>query len=220
LLLVVPMLRATEVEESKVIHAKGLGTATYTATDAEKPFLQKASPKTFNPDEEMTKAVLEVRAGTYISWFGIVREISRIPESTKQRVVVESKYFSGLGDLHLQTVSINGAGDFDAICESPTYELIPLTLVRLYGRVIEHGAGNPAVAAEYIRVWPLGLFSFRDYGTDASAPKRRTGLHLGKLRIYSSRPAVPSYYTERLACSARELQREWWKKNQERLNNE
>ena len=102
LLLVVPMLRATEVEESKVIHAKGLGTATYTATDAEKPFLQKASPKTFNPDEEMTKAVLEVRAGTYISWFGIVREISRIPDSAKQRVVVESKCFNGLGDRQRQ----------------------------------------------------------------------------------------------------------------------
>jgi len=67
LLLVLPILQATEVEVSKFIHAKGLGTARYTATDTEKPFIQKAAPKTFYPDEDMTKAILDVKVGTYIS---------------------------------------------------------------------------------------------------------------------------------------------------------
>jgi hypothetical protein len=190
------------VEHSKPLpRGLGLGTQTYAPTDAE-----KAATKGWKATELNTGGdAVEKLTGNIdqrIAWFGIIREIKEDKESDTTRLVVEMKYFDGLTDLHLQIVSINGAGDFAVIIPGTGHKLKPLSLVRIYGKVAAEPDGVPEVAADFVRSWDWKLFAFMPYGTDHSNPK---WVELRKIEdeqdVYDSNPAN-AYYEKLLGTRA------------------
>lgn len=74
--------------------------------------------------------------GQFVSWFGIVREIMTDKEGLITSRLVENKYSHDLSDAHIQTVSINGAGDFRVELATHSKDILPLILVRVYGEVV------------------------------------------------------------------------------------
>lgn len=72
-------------------------------------------------------------------------------------------------------VSVSGSGDFLATLDAPEADSIPmLSLVRVYGKVVDEVDGLPGIAAEYVRVWPWLAFTLTDLGPeDHSNPKWR-----------------------------------------------
>src|SRR5690606_20423728 len=111
---------------------------------------------------------LAKQVGEYVGWCGIVRGNEFDTASATTRLLVEHKYFDGLTDLHQQIVSIYGAGDFHVVLPGKVTadEVPPLCLVRVYGTMFNDEAGRPTLNADYVRVWPWGVFAFMDYGTD------------------------------------------------------
>jgi hypothetical protein len=189
---------AVRVEHSKRLpRGRGLGTQTYAPTDAE-----KAATKGWKADELDPGGALEKLTGNIdkrIAWFGIILEIKEDKESDTTRLVVEMKYFDGLTDLHLQIVSINGAGDFAVVIPGTGHKLKSLSLVRVYGKVAaEPEGGIPEVSADFVRSWDWKLFAFMPYGKDHSNPKwvklRRIE---NELDVYDSNP-TNAYYEKLL----------------------
>lgn len=207
----------------------GLGTKAYTPLEDEAPFIRRVTeksvdfwahvkmPKASNvSDEEWRKILKEESArkknfipvdayelskqsGEYVGWFGIVRSLDYDADADQTRLRVEHKYFDGLTDLHLQVVSLYGAGDFHVLAPGKvTSEQVPaLSLVRVYGPVSIDETGLPAVAAQYIRVWDWGLFTFMDYGKDKSAPEWVQLRNVQGGDVYSSR-VNQQFYEDRL----------------------
>jgi len=187
------------VEHSKplVRTSPGLGTTFYAPSPAEKEAtkdwtsdeLQSGSPKT---------ETLRGPQGRRIAWFGIVREVVEDKTKNETRLSVEMKYFDGLTDLHLQIVSLFGAGDFGVVIHKTGHQIKKLSLVRVYGKVVSEEDGVPVVSAQFARVWNWKLFAFMAYGNDKSNPK---WVKLRKMQdkddIYRSDPD-DQYYEERL----------------------
>jgi len=142
-----------------------LSTCAYVPVELEKPFLQKLPS-----NEQVTGSFLgpaytiQGKRGRYISWFGVVRGISLESDSKKVRLLLEQKFFDGLTDCHIMLVAFTGAGDFRALLEVDPQLIPPLSLVRVYGNVVDESFGTPEVAVEYIRVWPWLSFTFTDLG--------------------------------------------------------
>jgi hypothetical protein len=141
---------------------------------------------------------LKKQAGKYVGWFGIVRSMSFDDKAKQTRLRVEHKYFDGLTDLHLQIVSLSGAGDFQVVLpgEVTKKEIPSLGLIRVYGTVAEANS-MPTIQAEFVRVWDWGLFTFMDYGRDKSNPD---WVKLRKVTgddAYSPHPTT-KFYIERL----------------------
>ena len=130
---------------------------------------------------------LESQNGKYVSWFGIVRE------SKGNELLLEHKYFDGLTDLHLQIISINGAGDFNALTSGKSIEIPRLSLVRIYGKLNVKN-NKIIVDAEYLRIWPQGQFAFMDYGFDKSNENWKALRKIKNDDIYSSRPNENYYF--------------------------
>jgi len=202
---------------------QGLGTKAYEPTAKEGPFLKKVTekeisfssnvelPKPTNlSDEEwakMKKDMEKAKAGTnsdekyqladqagrYVGWFGILRKESWDPKAKATSLLVEHKYFDGMVDLHQQIVSLYGAGDFSVALRKEKTGIPSLALVCVYGKVTKNKDGKITVAAEYLRVWDWGLFSFMDYGKD------KTNQDWVKLRktkpeeAYSAKPTAADY---------------------------
>ncbi|WP_193211922.1 hypothetical protein [Luteolibacter marinus] len=145
-------------------------------------------------DYELTE-----QAGQYVGWCGIVREIGYDPAKDQTRLLVEHKYFDGLTDLHLHIVSIFGAGDFQVAIPGKLKpdQIKPLSLVRIYGKVLAGNEAGPAIRADYIRVWDWGFFTFMDYGKDKGNAKWRKLRTVDDDDIYDPRPD-PSFYETRL----------------------
>jgi hypothetical protein len=136
------------------------------------------------------------QAGIYVGWFGIVREATWDEKKGVTSLLIEHKYYDGLTDLHIQVVSINGAGDFTATIPKQA-NIPPLSLVRVYGKVSKDKDGSASVAAEYVRVWDWGFFTFMDYGKDKTNPKWLKLRKLDGEDAYSSRPD-DAFYEKRI----------------------
>lgn len=140
---------------------------------------------------------LQNKVGQRVCWFGIVREVREDKEKNETLVLAEMKYFDGQIDVHLQVVSIFGAGDFRAALRGTGHKIKPLCLARFYGKVTKEEGGIPLVAADYVRVWDWGLFAFVDYGKDKGNPKWRKLRTVADDEVYSDQPD-DAYYEERI----------------------
>jgi hypothetical protein len=201
---------------------RGLGTAGYRPTETEAPFEAKVTETPINlwagleipppfgerPDpkkeaeekkrreDDLAKAKnysLAGQAGEYVGWFGIVRGSSWNEGSRKSELLIQHCYSDGLSDLHIQVVSIYGAGDFRAVLADRATNVPSLSLVRVFGKVVKGKDGTPEVSAEYVRVWDWGLFTFMDYGVDKTNPTWRARRQIEADNIYTPRP-TPAYY--------------------------
>jgi hypothetical protein len=163
--------RAVRVEHSKPLpRDTGLGTQAYAPTDAEKTAIKEWKSAELNSGTDKVENLLG-NVDKRVAWFGIIREVREDKESDTTRLVVEMKYFDGLTDLHLQIVSINGAGDFAVKVPGTGHTLKTLSLVRVYGKVTGEREAMPEVAADFVRSWDWKLFAFMPYGKDHSNPK-------------------------------------------------
>jgi hypothetical protein len=187
-----------ETEVVKPLKPTGsLGTCAYRATPAEQSFFQK-----LEKSETVTGSILQSysirgKKDKYVSWFAIVRGYSRVEGADNQvRILLEQKYFDGMTDCHIMLVSAQGSGDFLAAMEIEGKQTIPmLSLVRVYGKVVEESSGVPRVQAEYARVWPWGAFTLTDLGPeDHGNPKWRQLCKVCKSgRVYNPYPSNDYY---------------------------
>jgi hypothetical protein len=186
------------VEHSKPIRrtSEVLGTTAYPPTDAEKHAI-KAYTETELASGSPESGTLKGKPGRRIAWFGIVRDVHEDKAKNETRLRVEMKYFDGMTDLHLQIVSLYGAGDFETVIPGTGHGIKNLSLMRVYGKVVGETGGLPLVSAQFVRDWDWGLFAFMDYGSDKSNPNWVKLRKVDKFHIYSSRPDQ-QYYEDRI----------------------
>jgi hypothetical protein len=175
-----------------------LSTCEYSPVEKEKPFFHRV------PDKERVTGsafgppfAIHDKQGKYVSWFGIVRGITPpAPDAKTTTLLLEQKYFDGLTDCHIMLVAFAGDGDFLATLEVDPASIPALSLVKVYGKVVDEHDGVPLVAVEYLRVWPWFGFTFtnlaaEDHGNPRWAQFCETCKRKGK--IYDPWP-VESYY--------------------------
>lgn len=146
----------------------------YTPTEKENPFYNRLAA-----DERVTGSAfskpyrIQGRGGQFVSWFGIVRGISRPqPDSSSLTLLLEHKYFDGVTDEHIMVVSAKGSGDFRATLTGDPKSIPALALVRVYGKVVDESDDVPRIAVEYLRVWPWHAFTLSNLGPeDYSNPR-------------------------------------------------
>lgn len=166
-----------ETETPKKLTPTGsLATCHYPSRPTEQTYLKKLGPKELVTGSFMEAYSIHGKKGDYVSWFAVVRGISKdanVPG--KYRFQLEQKFFDGLTDCHIMMVSVAGGGDFVAAVDAVEASSVPLlSLVRVYGKVVEDAEGTPQIDAEYIRVWPWLAFTFTDLGPeDKGNPKWR-----------------------------------------------
>ena len=155
-----------EVQPIKEIKPTGsLGTCGYAPSSIENPFFNKLDAKERATGSFMESYDIHKKNGRFVSWYGIVRGITRIPNSDLWELLLEHKYFDGMTDCHIMLVSMSGSGDFKARVQTRDVPVHALVLVRVYGKVHEEN-GSPVIEAEYIRVWPWMTFTFTDLGAE------------------------------------------------------
>ena len=181
-----------------------VGTCMYTPTEMEKPFFERLSENdqvTLNSKDDAEHKetfLLQGHDGKFVSWSGIVRGVTR-KEGGAGSLLIENKYFAGLGDCHTQTVDIGGAGDFIVTLEKIPEDIIPLVLIRAYGVAEGEDAGRPVVKPEYVRVWHWGQFNLSDaLGKDRGNPEWRKRMRLPENESIYHIGVSPKYYYERL----------------------
>jgi hypothetical protein len=209
----------TIVEECLLAPTGRLATVDYRPNDAEKPIYEKAG---FPRDAGDPLPVnLSVKAGDTVSWFALVRDIFEDKSWPDGRILgLQVLYFEGMTDEHLQTVSINGPGDAIAELRGKGEALIPLMLVRVYGRVTAvTQAGIPIIEADFVRYWPWGMFNFRDYGEDHSDPVWRKGTKIGEVRMYTGLFINMDYYVDRIGGTDEQIEAQlrWHDENRARV---
>ncbi|HKV60432.1 MAG TPA: hypothetical protein VJO16_00845 [Candidatus Acidoferrum sp.] len=157
----------------KLERGNSLGTCGYTPVEKEKPFYAKLASEERATGSFMAPYEIQDKKGKYVSWYGIVRGISRSPSGgEKLTLLLEHKYFDGLTDCHIMMVSHSGSGDFQANLEGNGEAIPALALVRVYGTVVEEKDRVPQIAVDYIRVWPWLTFTLTDLGAgDRSNPR-------------------------------------------------
>ena len=176
----------------------GLGTIQYAPSERETLFFNRLSE-----DEMVTGSMardyhISTRDQKYVGWFGIVRGIGEDATNNRTVLTIEHKYFDGLTDAHLQTVSFNGSGDFEANLAGTDHRIPPLSLVKVYG-IVTTGR-PPRIGAEFVRCWHWGTFSFlAAYGAQRGNEEWRKANQIPLDDIYEAWPH-PShhYYEERL----------------------
>jgi hypothetical protein len=190
----------------------GVGTCVYDPTDTEKFFFDRLSEERQmtvesgpgDSGEAGETFSLAGHQGQFVSWLGIVRHIMRVGWPHHGRLLIQNTYFTGLTDCHTQTVEINGAGDFEADLLDLPDEVIPLVLVRVYGRVRGGNDGLPVIDADYVRVWHFFQFNFMDYGVDHSNPEWRSRIKLPPDETVYHIGVSRRYYEERLGPTPQE----------------
>ena len=135
-----------------------VGTCEYAPTKIEKQFYDRlgkagrvtlqTKPREFKDASYRFK--LQGHRAEFVSWFGIVRDIKRNPDQRLGILLIENKYSEpdNYTDCHIQTVQINGAGDFKAEVGDIPNDLIPLVLVRVYGVVKKEQNNRPLIKAD------------------------------------------------------------------------
>jgi hypothetical protein len=187
-----------------------VGTCVYAPTKTEEVFFGRLSEERQSTieippgewDAKGEKFSLHGHEGEFVSWFGIVRHITRMGWPRFGRLLIQNTYFAGLTDCHTQTVEINGAGDFTAELSDLPDDLIPLVLVRVYGRVTGEIDGCPIITADYVRVWHFFQFNFMDYGVDHSNPEWRSRIKLPEDESIYHIGVSRTYYAKRLGPTA------------------
>jgi hypothetical protein len=149
-----------------------LGTCGYKPTDKEAPYFKKLEASEQATCSFMGEYDIHKKQNKYVSWFGIVRGVLEAKPGGSMTLLLEQKYFDGLTDCHIMLVSHAGSGDFRATLGPIEGEILPLMLVRIYGKVDGESNGTPHLAVDYGRVWPWGTFTFTDMGAgDKSNPE-------------------------------------------------
>jgi len=153
-----------EVQPVKELKPTGsLGTCGYAPFAKEKPYFEKLDAKEQNTGSFMEGYDIHGKDGQFVSWYGVVRGITRVPDSDSWDLLLEQKYFDGMTDCHIMLVSKSGSGDFSARVQAKDVPVPALALVRVYGKVAQKN-GSPFVEAEFVRVWPWMTFTFADLG--------------------------------------------------------
>lgn len=104
-----------DVVEPATPPINGLGTMVYAPSEKEKPLFEKLDANEVTTGGLGSTYDIRRKNKQFVSWFGIVRKIKTDKAANTTRFLLEHKYFDGLTDLHQQTVSFNGSGDFEAI---------------------------------------------------------------------------------------------------------
>jgi len=174
LLLAVGCAAQTPIEVQPVKELKptgSLGTCGYQPSSKEGPYFEKLGTKERSTGSFMEGYDIHKRDGQFVSWYGVVRGITRVPDSDSWDLLLEQKYFDGMTDCHIMLVSKSGSGDFNAGVQAKDVPVPALALVRVYGKVAQKN-GNPFVEAAFVRVWPWMTFTFADLGAaDKSNPR-------------------------------------------------
>lgn len=189
-----------EVQPVKELKPTGtLATCGYAPSDAEKPYYEKLNAKERATGSFMESYDIHKKNGEYVSWYGIVRGISRVSNSDSWELLLENKYFDGMTDCHIMMVSTSGSGDFAARVQAKDVPVPALGLVRIYGRVTSQEKGNPSIEAEFVRVWPWMTFTFTDLGAnDRTNPRWKKECKIcGRGRVYRPYPDR-QYYRDTL----------------------
>jgi hypothetical protein len=151
----------------KLERSNTLGTCGYTPVEKEKAYYAKLASGEEATGSFMAPYDIHKKKGKYVSWYGIVRGISRSqPGEEKFTLLLEHKYFDGMTDCHIMMVSQSGSGDFQAKLEGNRESFPTLALARVYGTVVEEKDKVPQIAAEYVRVWPWFTFTLTDLGSE------------------------------------------------------
>ncbi len=195
----------TPVEHESQWWPKGqggsLGTTAYRPSPPEQPFFDRLTADEVTTGSDSASYDLPTRDRKYVGWFGIVREIEEQRDANRTVLTVEHKYFDGLTDAHLLSVSFNGGGDFQVVLTGTGLRIPPLSLVKVYGKVTR-GAGDamPRIEAEFVRNWHWGTFTFlAAYGTQQGSEKWRQLNQIPLDSIYDPWPhPCQHYYEERL----------------------
>jgi hypothetical protein len=148
-----------------------LATCDYRPTPKEAPFYNKLSMSEQATGSGTAEYTIHGKLGHYVSWYGVVRGVvNSMPGSTT--LLLEQKAFDGFTDCHIMLVSFAGYGDFHATFVPGRETIQPLSLVRVYGRVLGEKNGVPELTVEYLRVWPWMTFTFTDLGpTNSGNPE-------------------------------------------------
>ena len=155
-----------DVQPVKELKPTGtLGTCGYAPSSAEKPFFEGLKAKERETGSFMDAYDIHKKSGA-VSWYGIVRKISRLSQPDSWELLLEHKYFDGMTDCHIMLVSISGSGDFRVRVQGKELSIPSLALVRVYGKVKQQEDGVPVIDAEFIRVWPWMTFTFTDLGAE------------------------------------------------------
>ena len=178
---------------------RGLGTVSYRPSDHEKPFFQKLARNEIETGGLAEDYDIRSRDAQYVGWFGIVRNIIVDKERHETRLMIEHKYFDGLTDAHMQAVSFNGSGDFEAILSGDEHQIEELQLVKVYGTVTDKKTdGLLSMKVDFARDWAWGTFTFiMASGTQGGSEEWRKLNSIPLDDIYSSRPDE-NYYISRL----------------------
>lgn len=192
--------KTTPVEQVKPLpKSKGLlGTVLYKPSDQESPYFSKLSPQEKETGSLLADYAITGKEGTFIGWFGIVREIEENPSQKQTKLLVEHKYFDGFTDSHILAVSFNGGGDFIAFLSGTGLGIKNLSLVKVYGVVQKEENQTPQVQAEYIRHWDWGAFTFiMPYGEQKGNTEWKKLKKYKGDKIYNPYPDQ-KYYEDRL----------------------
>jgi len=190
--------------------------ASYVPTEWEQPYydrLRKEDRVTIQSKPEETEHASFRLAGhgnQYVSWFGIVREVSATPGKRGGALLIENRYFKGSGDAKLQTVSIRGAGNFKTEVTNLVQDLVPLTLVRVYGTVVREEDGVPVIEATFIRGWQWTQFNFDDYGEDHSDPRWAKNLRVKPGPSVKQAKVTADYYIDYLGANKEQAEAIRW----------
>lgn len=158
-----------DVQPIKELRRTGsLGTRAYGPTEKEAPYYQKLdeSGKVTGSSFSSKPFSIHKKKGKYVSWFGVVRGVLDTKADGTMKLLLEQKYFDGMTDCHIQLVSVAGGGDFQATLGPIDGIIPPLSLVRVYGKVVEEKNDVPRVEIEYLRLWPWLTFTFTDMGPE------------------------------------------------------
>ena len=185
-----------EIQPVKELKPTGnLGTCGYTPVPTEKPFYDKLSEKERETGSFLAAYDIHQKNAEYVSWFGIVRGIQRMPNSDSWELLLEQKYFDGMTDCHIMLVSKSGSGDFAVRLDAKNVPAPALALVRVYGVVTRRENATPLVQAEFVRVWPWLTFTLTDLGAeDKSNPRWKKECQLCERgKVYKPYPSNDYY---------------------------
>lgn len=144
-----------------------LSTCGYSPVAPEAPFYAKLDPSERETGSFLKRYDIHHKKGKFVSWYGVVRGISPAQQGgEKYSLLLENKYFDGMTDCHIMLVSESGSGDFVAHVDGNAGTIPALSLVRVYGKVIDEKNGMPEIASEYIRVWPWFTFTLTYLGPE------------------------------------------------------
>jgi hypothetical protein len=209
LLLTGTSVYATVFEFEYTSDAKGYGgTCDYRPTKLEQTWFsrlgadKRSTLQTEASEEFPSTFKLDGHENEFVSWWGIVRNISK-SGSNGATLLLQNTYDDGQTDCNFQTVSLYGAGDFEADLTNLPQDIIPLVLVRVYGVVTGAREQRPVIKAEYVRVWHWFRFDFMDYGEDRTNPEWKKLRHLpADTPVYWM--LSTDYYLERLGPTKEE----------------